>query len=65
MVSLLDLARRYEYMAADREATARRLMAVHERSAQSFMEEAQLLREMAAGLQKRFQEPNDSGESNS
>jgi hypothetical protein len=60
MVSLLDLAKRYEDMAADREATARRLMAVHERSAQSFWEEAELLREMAAGLQKRFQEQNNS-----
>jgi hypothetical protein len=61
MVSLLDLAKRYEDLAVDREATAHRLMAVHENSAQSFREEAQLLREMAAGLQKRFQEQNDSG----
>ena len=64
MVSLLDLAKRYADMAADREATARRLMGVHESSAQSFMEEAQLLREMAANLQKRFEEENDSPPSN-
>jgi hypothetical protein len=55
MVSLLDLAKRYEDMATQREASALRLAAVHEASAESFMEEAQLLREMAASLQKRFE----------
>ena len=56
MVSLLDLAKRYEEIAAEREASARRLAAVHEQSAKSFMEEAQLLREMAANLHKRLAE---------
>ena len=56
MVSLLDLAKRYEEMAEEREATARRLAAVHEEMSQSFMEEAQLLRELAANLQKRFED---------
>ena len=54
MVSLLDLAKRYEDLAAEREASARRLAGVHENSAKSFMEEAQLLREMAANLEKKF-----------
>jgi hypothetical protein len=40
MVSLLDLAKRYEEMADEREATARRFAAVHEETSRSFMEEA-------------------------
>ena len=58
MVSLLDLAKRYEEMADEREASARRLAAVHEASAQSFMEEAELFREMAENLKKRFEQEN-------
>ena len=56
MVSLLDLAKRYEEMADEREATAHRFTAVHEETSRSFMEEAQLLRELAANLQKRFED---------